>query len=65
MGFTRLDYLKHFDPDRVRAVLEEGTEDGIMPSFSRRRRGPLSDTQIDSLVRYFEDLREAWRGYMD
>ncbi len=57
--------LRNLDGERVRRMLESGTEDGSMPAFAQRSRGPLTDRQIESLVAYLESMRARWAKYLD
>ncbi len=55
-----MDYLTGKNPDYFKKIISDGIP-GVMPGFSSRNDGPLSDYQIDSLA----ELMEWWKqGYM-
>lgn len=56
-GFTRVKYYDRFDPERIRAIIADGTDGKEMPGFSQAHGGPLDSTQIDSLIDYFKELK--------
>ena len=56
-GFTHIKYYDLYDPERIRAIIAEGTHAKDMPGFSQVRGGPLDSPQIDSLIDYFNELK--------
>lgn len=60
-SFNRLNYLRSFNPEKTREIISAGTETGLMPGFSQKHKGPLSEKQIESLVQYIASKREKWK----
>lgn len=56
-GFTYVRYYDHYDPERIRAIIADGTHVKDMPGFSQVHGGPLDSRQIDSLIDYFNELK--------
>ncbi len=59
-GFTRLKYLRDFNRTKAIRIISKGDDDNLMPGFSKENGGPLNARQIESLVDYFERLRDEW-----
>jgi mono/diheme cytochrome c family protein len=64
-GFNRLDWLKAYDRSQSERVIREGRRGtgGVMPGFSKSHGGPLSDEQVESLLKFFDDKREQSKIY--
>jgi len=62
-GFTRLSYLKNLNRSHVMRIINEGSDDGLMPGFASKNGGPLNPEQVESLVLYLESLRKKWQNY--
>lgn len=56
-AITGSNYLRFTSDDRVLASLAGGTGNPMMPGFHVDRGGPLSDSQIQSLMNYFREIR--------
>ena len=65
VGFSRLDWLKAYDRSQSERVIREGIGGigGVMPGFSKSHGGPLSDEQVESLLKFFDDKREQAKIY--
>lgn len=59
IALTASSYLKFKTLAHVRARIEKGTGDPMMPGFARASGGPLSKRQVDSLVAYFRSIRDS------
>ncbi len=51
-------FSKSYDPNAVRRLILEGHKDEKIPGFSQEKGGPLNKKQVDSLLKFYEDLKE-------
>ena len=49
-----LSQMRKLPEARLKRAIEEGVPDTMMPGFSFRTGGPLTDTQVRSLIRYIK-----------
>ena len=47
--------LKKLTTEQLKTAIEEGVEGTVMPGFSSRVGGPLTQSQIRSLIRYIKE----------
>jgi mono/diheme cytochrome c family protein len=51
-------YLKFADETRVFTAVTKGTGNPMMPGFADAHGGPLTDSQVQSLMAYFRSIRD-------